>query len=126
MANPKGNPQNLIPGANPKGRPKKAILPSRNEFLEWLTTTPGQLTNGNLLDDAKKRFHEILTSSNSSASIEWLFNQLIGQPRSTIKHEIGNEEVVRACAVVFAKYIDPDKVVDAVKDLLAELGENEG
>lgn len=107
---------------NPAGRPPKAQLPSRNEMLQWLIETPGQITNGNMLDDARKRFHEILTTSNSSASIEWLFNQLIGQPKSTIKHEITDEEMVRAVAKVLANYVEPEKLTLAVQDLIRELG----
>ena len=108
---------------NPTGRPKgSTTLPSRNEMLEWLITTPGKLSGDSLLDDARERFHEILATSNSSASIEWLFNQLIGQPRSTIKHEIANADVVRAVAVVASKHLQPDQVVSFVQDLIAELG----
>jgi hypothetical protein len=102
MANPKGNPQNLKRGGSP-GRKPKVILPSRNELLEFLTTRPGQLTDGSMLDDAAKRFHEHLVTSNSSASIEWLFNQLIGSPKSTIKHEVPDSKVFEAYAEAMAE-----------------------
>ena len=65
--------------------------------------TPGQITDGSLLDDARKRFHEILTSSNSSASIEWLFNQLIGSPKSTIIQEIADTLIFESFAESMAE-----------------------
>lgn len=103
MANPNGNPQNLIRRAGP-GRPKKDILPSRNELLEALTQRPGKMgDNKTLLADAMDRFHELACTSNSSASIEWLFNQLIGSPKSTIKLEVKDSDIFMAYAVCMSE-----------------------
>ena len=99
---PGRNGGTLKRGGSP-GRPPKAQIPSRNELLQWLIETPGQITDGSLLDDARKRFHEILTSSNSSASIEWLFNQLIGSPKSTIIQEIADTLIFESFAESMAE-----------------------
>src|SRR5207244_8472490 len=64
-------------------------LPSRNELLSALISIPGTTTDGTLLDDAQKKFHEILNSSKSPTLVEWLFTQLIG-PRSE-ERRVGTE-----------------------------------
>ena len=78
-------------------------------------------TDGTMLDDARKRFHEILNSSNSPALVEWLFTQLIGPPRTVVKHEIGQEEWVRACARVARNHMSREEAEKFVGDLKTEL-----
>jgi hypothetical protein len=96
-------------------------IPDRNELLQWLISAPGVATDGTLLDDARKRFHEILNSSSSVSSVEWLFNQLIGTPRSTIVHTIEKGEFVTAAARVTARYLRPDEFEAWWLDLKTEL-----
>lgn len=108
MANPNGTPANLRRGG--PGR-KKNPLPSRNELLTWLTTMPGILTeekNGTLLDDARHRFAEILRSSQSSTSIEWLFNQLIGSPRATVENVIADLHVFTVIGDILPEFLDKE------------------
>lgn len=105
MANPKGNPQNLRKGGGP-GRKKGQALPSRAELLERIIQRPGELPGSeSLLDDVVTRLHELAVTSNSSATIEWLFNQLIGSPKSTIKHDVSDTQVFIALGRVLPEFL---------------------
>jgi len=104
MANPKGNPQNLKRGG--PGRPKGQALPSRAELLERIISRPGELPGSeSLLDDVVTRLHEVAVTSNSSATIEWLLNQLIGSPKSTIKHDVSDTEVFLAIGRILPEFL---------------------
>jgi hypothetical protein len=100
-------------------------LPSRTELLSWLIATPGLSTDGTMLDDARKKFHEILNSSNSPALVEWLFTQLVGPPRTVVKQEIGDVEFLHACGRVAARHFDRDQARAFIEDLKLELTESE-
>lgn len=79
------------------GRPKKAQLPSRNEILERIVQREGELPgSANMLDDLITRLHELAVTSNSSATIEWCLNQLIGSPKNTVKYEVDDAAVFLA------------------------------
>jgi hypothetical protein len=95
----------LLAKGGGRGQWKKA-LPQRNELLEWLISTPGVVTDGTMLDDARKKLHEILVKSNSNSSVEWLFNQLIGTPRSTIVQMIESDELLAVVSQVTAGYLE--------------------
>jgi hypothetical protein len=106
-----------------KKRGATTPLPSRKELLRWLIDTPGEITEGTMLDDARKRFHEILKISNSLATVEWLFNQLIGPPPRTAI-VIGDKEVAAAAARAAARYLRPEEFEAWWVDFKAELGGN--
>ena len=99
-------------------------LPKRQEFLQWLIESPGDVSDGTLLGDARKRFHEILRTSTSLSPVEWLFNQLIGTPRTTIVTTIADKEVVAAASRATARYLKPEEFEAWWVDLRAELGES--
>jgi hypothetical protein len=84
-------------------------LPSRNELLAALINIPGVSTDGTLLDDAQKKFHEILNSSNSPTLVEWLFTQLIGPPRTVVQQFISQPEVVIAVGRVAGRMLPPEQ-----------------
>jgi hypothetical protein len=93
-------------------RKKEALpvhaLPKREDLLAWLLEVPGEASTGPL-DDARKRFHETLKSGTAFGPVEWLFNQLIGTPRSTIVQTIEDKEVLGAVCRVTARYLGPEQ-----------------
>ena len=103
-----------------KGRPRKR-LPRRNELLQWLIDTPGVVTDGTMLDDARKKLHEILVASKTNSSVEWLFNQLIGTPRSTIVQMIESDELLAVVSKVTAGYLDQPALEEWWADIHARL-----
>ena len=99
-------------------------MPKRQDFLQWLIESPGDTSDGTLLGDARKRFHEILRSSTSLSPVEWLFNQLIGTPRTTIVTTIADKEVMAAASRATARYLKPEEFEVWYLDFKAELGES--
>lgn len=97
-------------------------IPNRNELLASLINMPGEATDGTLLDDARKRFLEILNSSSSPSLVEWLFTQLIGPPRTVVQHVVEKEEFVNACAKVCVRHMSREKAANFIEDLKLELG----
>jgi hypothetical protein len=68
--------------------------------------------------------HEVILTGKSAGPVEWLFNQLIGTPRTTIVEEIADERVLRAVCRATARIITDEATYrvwwEAVKTALAE------
>ena len=99
-------------------------LPPRNELLAALIYRPSMTApDETLLDDASRKLHEILNASNSPALVEWLFNQLLGPPRTVVQQVIESEELIRGIGRVASRHLPADKVTAFVSELVKELGE---
>lgn len=124
MANPKGTPENLRPG-NPGnrggGRPKLSVLQEKREWLDRILS-PDFDPSAPGVHPLERRFREIAETSNSSATLEYLYNQKFGSPAAKIINEVSNEAVFEALGRVLPNHVDKETAVAIVKELYLDLG----
>jgi len=123
MANPAGNPQNLTKaggnwGNKGGGRPKMSLLKEKEEWLERILSADFDVKTAHPLE---RRLREIAETSNSSATLEYIYNQKFGSPKTTIKAEVGDTDVFEALGRVLPLHVDKETAKAILNGLYGEL-----
>ena len=129
MANP--NPvrrvENLLPNRG-QGVPNAGAKPQsfrlrRDEVLaEIANLKPSECPDYDSIHQMAMEKLGALIAEGDGPTLRWYFDQMIGTARTTVTYAITNENVIKACGVVFSQYIPQDKVEEAVALLIKELG----
>lgn len=100
------NPQNLNKGGTPGnkggGRKKLSVLKEKEDWLNQLLQADFDPQNAHPL---VARLRHLAEKSQSSATLEYIFNQRFGAPKSTVVNVVENETVIKAGVSVINRYI---------------------
>lgn len=108
------------PGPHPNaGRPRLSVLQEKREWLEEVMAADFDITKAHPL---VARLREIAETSNSSATLEYIFNQKFGSPASKIINEISNDAVFEALGRVLPQFVDKPTAIAIVKAVNEDLG----
>lgn len=122
------NPSHFKPGNKfgcaPKagkgvGRKPMAFLKKKQEWLDELLQAEFDPTQAHPL---VARLRELAETSNSSSTLEYIFNQAYGSPKSVVKHEVADDSVFEALGKVLPNHVDQETCVAILNDLYVELG----
>lgn len=125
MANPKGNPQNLLPGGVPGnkggGRWSSSAKEARALWLETIKAMPTDHPDHKTLAEARdaKIAQEVVHGNGYMA--QWLVEMEMGKPSSRFEVEIGDTEVFLALGRILPGHCDKATCEAILIDLHAQL-----
>ncbi|MEA2553608.1 MAG: hypothetical protein QOJ65_1784 [Fimbriimonadaceae bacterium] len=129
--NPVRKTENLKPnrgqGVPNAGRKPSEFKRRREDVLnEIAAMKPAECPDYETIDQLAKEKLGALMAEGDGPTIRWYWDQQIGSPKTTVKNEVADEEIVRAVAKIAAKYLASEHVVPFVNDLIAELQGDHG
>jgi hypothetical protein len=106
------------PGNKGGGRLPMSKLKDKEEWLDELMSEDFDPHNAHPL---VKRLREIAETSSSSATLEYIFNQKFGAPKSTTKVEVADASVFKALGEILPRHADQSTCRAILLDLHAAL-----
>lgn len=127
--NPNPTPHRFQPGNKygcvPKkgkgcGRKPTAELMKRKEILEQLWDPNFDPSSPNV-HPIIRRLREIAETSSSSATAEYIVNQVIGSPKTVVRYEVSDVTVFEALGKVLPNFVDEETSIAILNALNGEL-----
>lgn len=128
MANPKGNPQNLLPGGMPGnaggGRWSNNARAAKAAWLQKMKQMQPEHPDYQTLDEAidGKIAHEVINGNGYMA--QWLREMEHGKPATKYEIHVGELEVFDALGDILPKHVKDQALCEAIlKDLYVALSD---